>query len=97
MRNIRKVSEMTYKDIADYIQILELDGDDINLLKTLQTVAINYVEAYTGQDKDAYPDFVIAVFVLCQDMWDNRTLYVDKSNVSKVVETILNMHSNNLL
>ena len=37
------------------------------------------------------------VFILCQDMWDNRTLYVDKSNLNKVVDTILGMYSVNLL
>ena len=46
---------------------------------------------------DAYEDFVIAVYVLCQDMYDNRMMYVDKSNVNKVVETMLGMHCTNLL
>ena len=46
---------------------------------------------------DAFEDFVIVVYVLCQDMYDNRTLYVDKSNLNKVVETILGMHCINLL
>lgn len=46
---------------------------------------------------DAHDDIVIAVYVLCQDMYDTRSYYVDKSNVNKVVETILNMHCINLL
>lgn len=46
---------------------------------------------------DAYSDFVIVVYVLVQDMYDTRTLYVDKDKSNKVVETILNMHSTNLL
>lgn len=46
---------------------------------------------------DAYPDFVIVVYVLVQDMYDNRAFYVDKNNLNKVVDTILNMHSINLL
>ena len=40
---------------------------------------------------------VIAVFVLVQDMYDNRSFYVDKSHLNRVVETILSMHSVNLL
>lgn len=46
---------------------------------------------------DKYSDLVIVVFVLCQDMYDNRTLYVDKNNVNKVVSSILGQHDNNLL
>ncbi|MCO1599830.1 hypothetical protein [Desulfosporosinus nitroreducens] len=46
---------------------------------------------------DAYADFVIVVYILVQDMYDNRTLYVDKNNLNKVVDTILGMHSINLL
>ena len=40
---------------------------------------------------------VYAVLVLVQDMWDTRTLYVDKGNVNRTVESILNLHSINLL
>lgn len=46
---------------------------------------------------DAFQDFYIAYMVLCQDMHDNRSMYVDKSNVNKVVESILGMHCVNLL
>lgn len=46
---------------------------------------------------DAYPDFVIVVYILIQDMYDNRSFYVDKNNLNKVVDTILGMHSKNLL
>lgn len=46
---------------------------------------------------DAFEDFVIAVYVLCQDMYDNRAMYVDSNNVNRVVDTILGMHCVNLL
>ena len=46
---------------------------------------------------DAYSDFVIVIYVLIQDMYDNRTLYVEKDKLNRVVETILSMHSTNLL
>ena len=41
--------------------------------------------------------FVIAVFVLVQDMYDNGTYYVDKGQPNKTVESILNMHAVNLM
>ena len=46
---------------------------------------------------DAYNDFVLAVYVLVQGMYDTRAYYIDKANLNSVVETILNMHSVNLL
>lgn len=100
MNQINKVSEITAQDVADYIRISELTQDDTNTLNTLLTVAKVYVGEYTGrsiQDLDNYKDIIIVVLILCQDMYDNRTLYVDSSNLNRVVESILNLHSVNLL
>lgn len=100
MNSIDKVSEITYTDVAEYIRLGELDTNDINTLNNLITISKAYIINYTGrtsEELDDYADFVIVVFILCQDMWDNRTLYVDKSNINKVVDTILGMHSVNLL
>ena len=100
MQNITKVSDITYQDVADYCRITESDSDTINTLKTLLTVAKIYVGEYTGrtiQDLDNYRDFIIVVLILCQDMYDNRTMYVDNNNVNRVVQSILDLHSVNLL
>lgn len=98
MNQISKVSDITSADLADYLRIAEVTESETNTLETLITVAKDYVSKYTGQsDLDQFSDFVIVVLVLCQDMWDNRTLYVDKNNVNKVVESILGLHSINLL
>lgn len=98
MNNITKVSDITYQDVADYIRLSEVTEDEQNTLTTLINVSTTFISNYTGQtDLDNFPDFVIVVFILCQDMYDNRTLYVDNQNLNKVVETILGMHSINLL
>lgn len=98
MNNITKVSEITYQDCADYMRLDEISEDDINTLNNLIDVAKTFISNYTGRtDLDVFQDFVIVVFVLVQDMWDNRTLYVDKTNLNKVVESVLGMHSVNLL
>ena len=97
--NIMKVSDITAQDVAEYIR-LDATTEDINTLNTLINVAKVYVGEYTGrtiQDLDTYKDIIIVILILCQDMWDNRTLYVDSSNVNKVVESILGLHSINLL
>lgn len=100
MNEINKVSDITSQDIASYIRLVEVEQDDLNTLNNLLNVAITFIQNYTGhtqEELDNYQDFVIVVLILCQDMWDNRTLYVDKTNLNKVVETILGMHSVNLL
>lgn len=91
-----KVSTITCDDIANYIRLQEVDEADKKLLNALITIAKKIITENTGvKDLDEYDDFIIVVFILCQDMYDNRTLYVDKSNLNKVVETILGMHSQN--
>ena len=100
MNTITKVSEITYQDIAEYIRLSEVTSDEQNTLNNLINVAKSFISSYTGlsvEQLDNYPDFVIVVLILCQDMWDNRTLYVDNANLNHVVETILGMHSVNLL
>lgn len=98
MNTITTVSEITAADIADYLRLPEVTEADTNTLNNMLGVAKTFIAKYTGQtDLDDFQDFVIVVFVLCQDMWDNRSLYIDKSNLNKVVDTILGMHSINLL
>ena len=100
MNVISAVSQITAQDVADYLRLCEVTEDDLNTLNTLLTVAKVYVGEYTGrtiQDLDNYKDIIIVVLILCQDMWDNRTLYVDTNNANKVVESILGLHSVNLL
>ena len=100
MNKIDKVSDITYQDVANYIRLAEVDQDDQNTLINLINISKNFIMNYTGrtqEELDNYQDFVIVVLILCQDMWDNRTMYIDKSNLNKVVDTILGMHSVNLL
>lgn len=96
---ITKVSEITVEDLKSYLRISDdLSEDDKKFLKTILYSSIHYIKNNTGiDDMDKYSDLVIVVFVLCQDMYDNRTLYVDKNNVNKVVSSILGQHDNNLL
>ena len=101
MNAIQKISEITAQDCADYIRYDEtLTADETNLLNNLLNVAKTFVCSYTGrtpEEADTFPDFVIVVLILVQDMYDNRTLYVEEDNLNKVVDCILGMHSVNLL
>ena len=94
------VSDITVKDLADYCRITELATEDETLFNTLLDVAKKFIIDYTGIDSadlDSHEDFVIVVYVLAQDMYDNRTYYVDNKNLNHVVETILGIHAVNLL
>lgn len=98
MNDITKVSDITVQDVTEYLRLPEVTASDQALLNSLIGIAKEYIKNYTGRDDlDEFQDFVIVVFVLVQDMWDNRTMYVDKSNLNNVIEAILGMHSVNLL
>lgn len=101
-RGLRAVSEITVKNLANYLKLdyNTLSEEDIMELATFLQAAIRFICDYTGLSEsaaDEYESFVIAVFVLVQDMYDNRSFYVDKTNLNRVVETILGMHSVNLI
>ena len=89
-----KVSEITIQDIANFIHLDEVDGDEAKQISTFIAIAKDYIKNYTAlEDLDEYEDLVIVVYILCQDMYDNRVMYIDKGNVNKVVQTILDMHT----
>ncbi len=91
-----KVSDITYTDIANYIRLTEVSQEEESLLTNLISISKAFIKENTGvEDLDEFDDFVIVVFILCQDMYDTRSLYIDKTNLNKVVETILGMHSLN--
>lgn len=95
-----KISEISQTDLVDYLRISELDSSQVQLLTTIQAAATNYIVGVTGltlEQLDNYPDLTIALYALVQDMYDNRTIYVDKANISDTVSTILNMYRTNLL
>lgn len=100
MQNVSSVSLLTVSDVADYLRLVEVTQADEGTLTTLLNVAKSFVCQYTGRtpaEVDTFEDFVIVVLILVQDMWDNRTLYVDSGNLNKTVESILGLHSVNLL
>ena len=100
MNALQKVSEITTSDLADYLNLVEVNTDETNTLSNLLSIAKAYIQGYTGltaAQLDEHADFVIVVLILVQDMYDTRTLYVDNANLNNVVDTILGMHRVNLL
>ena len=96
MQEVRKVSDITVNTVAEYIRLDGMDATEERQLSTYLSVAKDYIKNYTGlDDLDEYTDLVIVVYILCQDMFDNRTMYVEGSNINKTVQTILDMHTRN--
>lgn len=97
---ITKISDINADALAEYLHITDATQEDENTLTSLLGVATAYVTQYTGHsiaELDALTDVVVVILILVQDMWDNRTMYVDTSNANKVVESILNLHLVNFL
>ena len=96
----KTVSQLTINDIVDYLRLPEVTPEDSASIGTILEASKAFVYKYTGltpAQVDEALDITIAVCVLCQDMYDNRSMYVDNANVNKVVEAILGLHSVNLL
>lgn len=100
VNEVSKVSDITVDDIVAYLRIAEPSQEDLLLLRSALTVAKDYIKSYTGlndEQMDVHCDLITVVYVLCSDMFDNRAYYVDKSNINLIVDSILNLHSINLL
>lgn len=87
--------------LNDVIQTVDVDYT-IDSIKGVVTFASipddeDEIDVTYEYGLDAFEDFYICVMVLCQDMYDNRAYYVDKTNLNKVVSSILDMHRTNLL
>lgn len=97
---VSKVSDITVESVVDYLRLDEVTESEKNTLAMLISIATSFIKSYTGLDDDGvdkYPEFVIVVLILCQDMWDNRTMYVDSKDLNNTVQSIIAMHSVNLL
>lgn len=97
-----KVSEITKEVIINHIREYEenLDYEDIELLEVIKTASIEFCKNQTGlssEELDRHEDITIAVLTLISDMWDNRSMTIQRSNTNMVVDTILGMHRINLV
>lgn len=104
-----KLSEITREDVAGYLR-LETGDYEEKTLDAIMAAARKYIESHTGipavsgvegaETLDDHEDLWIAFMVLCQDMFDNRTMYPDakfSGGANRVVESVLALHARNLL
>lgn len=91
-----KVKELTAEFIADYIKADKDEPSEITLVNVLIDSAISYFCGQTGLERyelDVYEDITLAIMVLVQHAYDNRSMYVDSNNVNPMVQGIIDMHS----
>lgn len=95
-----KISEVT---VLDAIHHAKEDAEDEDIVKDFTAFLVaakSFIRSYTGltlEQLDDYEDVTIALFVLINDMHDNRAYIVREDKVNRTVQTILDMHSVNLI
>ena len=93
-------SQISVDDIIEYLHITEITEQQRSLLSTMLSAAKNYVLHYTGRAQetaDDIPEFTIAVYAIVSDMYDKRSYQVDEKSSNKIVDSILDSRSVNLL
>ena len=93
-----KFSEVNINDIKDYTNIF--NNEDDKLLNDILISSKSYIKNYTGLTEEQCnlkEDLTIALLALCTELYDNRAITVKENKLNYVINTILNMHSINLL
>jgi uncharacterized phage protein (predicted DNA packaging) len=93
-----KISEITINEIKNYLHVYHAEDD--NLITAILVASKTFVRNYTGLSPemlDINEDLSMAVYILASELYDNRVYTVDKNAVNPAIQTILSMHSVNLL
>lgn len=96
-----KISEVTAIDLMEHAR--EYNTTDEEVGRTFDNILAGckaFLRSYTGltdDQMDTHEDLTIALMVLAVDMYDNRTMVVDKATLNPTARIIMGMHSINLL
>jgi uncharacterized phage protein (predicted DNA packaging) len=93
-----KISQVTIQELKEYAHVYH--DEDNKLFTSILPACKSYIKGYTGltTDKmDEKEELTIALFVLSNELYDNRTFTVENDKVNIVIKSILDMHSVNLL
>ncbi len=97
-----QVSKITQGVILNHLREQEenLESDDMAIIEAMKKAAIEFCKNQTGfseEELDKHEDITIVVLTLISDMWDNRSMTVQKNNANTVIDAILGMHRTNLV
>lgn len=94
---IIKINEITTEFLVDYCNTYEENG---KILEVFKDASISYIKSYTGlteEEINTMDDIVVALLVLVSGMYDCRSIEADKTNINIILDSILSMHSKNLI
>lgn len=93
-----KISEVTITDLKEYANVDHALDD--KLFQMILMATKSYIKNYTGltlEKIDEKEDLTIALMILANEMYDNRAYTVENDKANKIVNSILDMYSINLL
>lgn len=97
-----KMSDVELSDVAEYLREDEADVQE-TVLQMAMAAAKDYIIAHTGrteEELDKWDDVTVAYLILCQDIYDHRTLYPDAkyaNSMNRTVDAILGHHAVNFV
>lgn len=92
-----KINEVTIDILTNYCNAYE---EDKPLLQIFKDASISHIKSYTGLTSDemnTMDDLTIALLVLVNGMFDNRSVEADKGKINLILDSILGLHSKNLV
>lgn len=92
------ISEITIDNLKKYANVTHTQDDD--LFGIILDSSKAFLCSYTGLEEselDWHKDLVICMFILSNEMYDNRMITVDSDKISFVMQQLLASHSVNLL
>lgn len=93
-----EISRISVSQVAEYIR--EPVDNCVGILPSIMDAARAYIRAYTGltdEQMDAHEDLTMAYLLLCQELYDHRSAGEDSADVNRTLDTILGMHTRNLV
>ncbi|MEL3956918.1 head-tail connector protein [Caldifermentibacillus hisashii] len=95
-----KISEVTIQDLKEFAHEYSEDPEVDRVFTNNLIACKSYIKGYTGltdEQMDSKEDLTIVLFILSNELYDNRTFTVQNDKMNPVIKSILDMHSVNLL
>lgn len=93
---------ISIEDIALYLKLdfSTMSDEEKAELQVILDSANSFIINETGLETtelDSFADIIMAVYVLCQHQYDNRSYVIEKSSINPLIQSILSLHSKNYL
>lgn len=95
-----KIGELSLEVIKAHCGISDMSGETNILLEMYKIAAVAWISGDTGipqNELDNYEDLTVACCCIIDDMYNNRSMTVNKNTLNPTVIQILGSHSRNLL